>query len=372
MIAAVVCALLTAAPGSVATVPTAAPPRVEPVRAVEYRTSAKPRAADDTPNDVIRDVGPPPAPPEPEESALPLPAPADHGIPSNVLAAYRTAEKALAESHPGCHLRWYHLAGVGQVESGHARGGRATPDGEARPHILGPVLDGGAYAAIHDTDGGEHDDDPTWDRAVGPMQFIPGTWRRYGVDGNGDGVTSPHNIVDSAVAAGRYLCSGDFDLERQSDLDAALYRYNHSKTYVELVESWMRTYSDGTVEVTPLAPGEEEKPPTETPEPTPTTEPTTTAEPTDPTTVDPSAATTPPTTTDPSTTEPVGPTPTPTEPPPPPSESQAPTTTEPAEQAASLITAEDCAHRDYAELVAKLEHSPFAATIIARLCGRRR
>jgi membrane-bound lytic murein transglycosylase B len=47
-----------------------------------------------------------------------------------------------------------------------------------------------------------------WDRAVGPLQFIPGTWSDYAGDGNADGIASPQNIHDAALAAGIYLLCG--------------------------------------------------------------------------------------------------------------------------------------------------------------------
>lgn len=59
-----------------------------------------------------------------------------------------------------------------------------------------------------DTDRGSLDRDPTYDRAVGPMQFIPGTWRRVGVDANGDGVKDPQDIGDAATAAAVYPVLG--------------------------------------------------------------------------------------------------------------------------------------------------------------------
>ena len=61
-----------------------------------------------------------------------------------------------------------------------------------RPGIYGIPLNGSNNTAvIRDTDGGTYDRDLTWDRAVGPMQFIPGTWRTVGVDANGDGRKDP-------------------------------------------------------------------------------------------------------------------------------------------------------------------------------------
>src|SRR5436853_521237 len=41
--------------------------------------------------------------------------------------------------------------------------------------------------------------------AVGWMQFLPSTWKRYGVDANNDGVKDPYNPVDAIFAAARYL-----------------------------------------------------------------------------------------------------------------------------------------------------------------------
>lgn len=177
------------------------------------------------------------------------------GIPANLLAAYRSAEALLARTHAGCALRWYHLAGIGRVESGHARGGQADPAGNTSPRILGPVLAGGpGIAAIRDTDRGGIDGDGVWDRAVGPMQFIPSTWAFYATDGNADGTTNPHNIHDAAAAAGRYLCSGGMNLSNPSDLSAAVFRYNHSTEYVSTVLMWMHRYSQGATPLPPQLP----------------------------------------------------------------------------------------------------------------------
>ena len=71
------------------------------------------------------------------------------------------------------------VAAIGQVESDHGRYGGASvlANGMTAPSIVGLPLNGrGPVAAIHDTDNGVYDGDKVWDRAVGPMQFIPTTW----------------------------------------------------------------------------------------------------------------------------------------------------------------------------------------------------
>lgn len=163
------------------------------------------------------------------------------GIPGVVLQAYLRAQEVLASEQPGCHLPWWLLAGIGKVESGHAWNGLVDADGNTLRPILGPVLNGaGGFAAIPDTDGGRWDGDPVWDRAVGPMQFIPSTWSSWG-RGN------PNNVYDAAQAAGRYLCAGGRDLSDSAQLAAAVFSYNHSNSYVQKVLSWARAYASGGV-----------------------------------------------------------------------------------------------------------------------------
>lgn len=112
--------------------------------------------------------------------------------------------------------------------------------------ILGPVLNGAGFANIPDTDNGVYDGDRSYDRAVGPMQFIPSTWAHWGKDGNGDGRRDPANIYDAALAAGYYLCAGPRDLSVKADLDRAILSYNHSDTYLRTVLSWLEFYRKGS------------------------------------------------------------------------------------------------------------------------------
>ncbi|MGX7825317.1 lytic transglycosylase domain-containing protein [Actinokineospora sp. 24-640] len=173
------------------------------------------------------------------------------GIPGNMLSAYMRAAQTLAAQQPGCRMTWSLLASIGRIESNHARGGAVDAAGTTLRPILGPVLNGGGFAAISDTDGGSYDGDSRWDRAVGPMQFIPSTWAGYAADGNGDGQRNPNNIHDAAVGAGKYLCSGGMNLSNPQQLAAAVWRYNHSDSYVRTVIQWSDLYAKG---VTPMAP----------------------------------------------------------------------------------------------------------------------
>lgn len=174
---------------------------------------------------------------------------AEAGIPATVLDAYKKAEAELKQSKPGCNLPWQLLAAIGKVESGQARGGRVDASGTTVTPILGPQLNGNGFASISDTDGGAYDGDSTYDRAVGPMQFIPSTWQWAGRDGNGDGKKDPNNVYDAALAAGHYLCRNGWDLSTQADLHRAILSYNNSQDYLNTVLSWLEYYRKGTHEV---------------------------------------------------------------------------------------------------------------------------
>ncbi|MEV8456090.1 lytic murein transglycosylase [Streptomyces sp. NPDC052095] len=195
-----------------------------------------------------------PKPPRPgaKQSPVTVRAWAEAGIPATVLAAYRKAESDLARTAPGCRLPWQLLAAIGKVESGHAGGGRVDARGTTLTPILGPVLNGDGFASITDTDNGRYDGDRSYDRAVGPMQFIPSTWAHWGRDGNGDGRRDPNNVFDAALAAGSYLCAGSRDLSVKADLDRAVLSYNHSDTYLRTVLSWLDFYRKG---IHPVADG---------------------------------------------------------------------------------------------------------------------
>ncbi|MBB4907050.1 lytic transglycosylase domain-containing protein [Actinophytocola algeriensis] len=176
------------------------------------------------------------------------------GIPASVYPAYTRAAAHFATTQPDCGLPSVLLAAIGRVESGHARGGRVDSRGTTLTPILGPRLDGGpALAAIPDTDGGGYDGDTVWDRAVGPMQFIPGTWRGWAADGNGDGVADPHNVHDAARAAGAYLCADGRDLSTEQGLRAGVLSYNRSESYLHLIRRWMAVYERGVV-IGPVGP----------------------------------------------------------------------------------------------------------------------
>jgi membrane-bound lytic murein transglycosylase B len=143
-------------------------------------------------------------------SVLPSALVSGIGIPVAALDAYLRAETTMTLLAPTCGIKWWLLAGVADGESGHGTSGGARADagGTVYPPIVGIPLDGTNHTqAVADTDQGLLDGDATWDHAVGPMQFTPGTWRAWASDGNGDGVMDPQNLYDAALGAARKLCA---------------------------------------------------------------------------------------------------------------------------------------------------------------------
>ena len=172
----------------------------------------------------------------------------NNGIPVRALEAYRAAASLVGAADTACHIDWALLAAIGRVESNHARfgGNQLDSAGVAQPGIIGIRLDGTrGTARIMDTDGGLLDRDPIYDRAVGPTQFIPSTWRVVGVDANRDGVKNPQDMTDAATSTAIYLCSGPGDLSRSGDLHGAIMRYNPSESYVRTVTAIADAYRHG-------------------------------------------------------------------------------------------------------------------------------
>ncbi|HEY3339295.1 MAG TPA: lytic transglycosylase domain-containing protein [Propionicimonas sp.] len=169
------------------------------------------------------------------------------GIPVRAVLAYGSATLTVGAKQPGCHLAWNTLAGIGAVESAHGThsGARLLASGTSVPAIRGPALNGKGVGTIRDSDNGAWDGDRSWDRAVGPMQFIPGTWRRWGTDGSGDGVADPDQIDDAALTAARYLCASG-SLASAGGWRAAILSYNHSDAYVNSVAEVANSYAAAT------------------------------------------------------------------------------------------------------------------------------
>ncbi len=114
----------------------------------------------------------------------------------NVEEAHRLAKEAAAKA--GIPDQWKTLVALWVAESG---------------KTLKGCINGGGTA--HEP-------------AVGPLQFLPSTYRKYATDGNGDGVADICNAEDALVAAGKLLKSNGVE----QDADKAIFAYNHSRDYV--------------------------------------------------------------------------------------------------------------------------------------------
>jgi len=115
-------------------------------------------------------------------------------VPPGSLALYQAG----AASCPG--LSWTVLFAISEVETRHGTFGTTSPAG-----------------------------------AVGPMQFLPATWKAYATDGDGDGRVDIDNQPDSVMTAARMLCANGGGIPSQ--LATAIWSYNHSWQYVARVLS---------------------------------------------------------------------------------------------------------------------------------------
>ena len=137
----------------------------------------------------------------PQQQQLPV----DHAAarrPANYLQLFQASA---ARYCPG--LSWTVLAAIGQIESG---------DGAN----MGPSSAG----------------------ALGPMQFIPGTWASWGITAFGEtGTPDIMNPFDAVPAAARMLCADG--AASAGGLRGAIFDYNHATWYVNEVLALAQQYA---------------------------------------------------------------------------------------------------------------------------------
>ncbi|WP_169814404.1 lytic transglycosylase domain-containing protein [Nocardia mexicana] len=170
------------------------------------------------------------------------------GIPVVALEAYGYAAAIMARSRPDCGIAWTTLAGIARVESKHGSHGssRLDADGQVSPPIRGVPLDGSpGIQRIVDEAATSDPAEPVYVRAMGPFQFLPETWQRWGADANGDGTADPDNIDDAALTAARYLCASGGNLTTPEGWQQALFTYNRSTAYMNKVRNHAAAYSVG-------------------------------------------------------------------------------------------------------------------------------
>ena len=167
-------------------------------------------------------------------------------FPLVVFEAYLRGARNASADFPGCNITWPLLAGIGRDESRHGTfgGNQVLPDGSVSGQIIGIPLNGeNDTRVIEDSDGGALDGDTEFDRAVGPMQFIPTTWAAFAADGNGDGIADPHHLFDASRAAATYLCRAG-DLTDPITKNAAILSYNRSESYRDTVLGYEAEYGE--------------------------------------------------------------------------------------------------------------------------------
>lgn len=160
------------------------------------------------------------------------------GIRVVTVDAYLRAASTMDDQPAECAIDWASIGGVARVESHHGTylGRSVLASGDLSSPLLGLLLGGAGVATVRDTDGGALDGNAEFDRALGPMQFLPRTWRVFEVDGDNDGDTDPQNMYDATATAAAYLCNLGLT-KGTADFSQRLLGYNASNTYVIKVMS---------------------------------------------------------------------------------------------------------------------------------------
>ena len=152
----------------------------------------------------------PPAPPPPvTKSGVPtpsnptysyaLPGPAPIGVPNFFISSFQIPPFLLPIYQAAgieYDVPWQILAGINEIETDYGRNLSVSSAG-----------------------------------AVGWMQFLPSTWKRYAVDANGDGIADPYNPADAIFTAARYLHAAG----ASKNIQRAIFAYNHAGWYVQSV-----------------------------------------------------------------------------------------------------------------------------------------
>ena len=194
-------------PGDLTPLPVLMPTRAEP-----EPTQSETEPTQSEPDEHEVEVEDAPTRPQTDESVAqpvsedadivePIPVPVE----IDVEAVY---EWAGAGSRCGLSPNVLHAVGNAASANGLIDGGSFDNDATSIPPIFGQTGDGTTtnLAALTDTDDGAVDLDTTWDRPVGPFQFLPASWERFGYDANQDGIADPQNLWDAAGSAANFLC----------------------------------------------------------------------------------------------------------------------------------------------------------------------
>jgi hypothetical protein len=100
---------------------------------------------------------------------------------------------------------------------------------------------------------------------MGAFQFIPGTWKGFAVDGDGDGKKDAQNIWDGAAGAAKYVASNGATVDKPpASWQRAIFAYNHAQWYVDAVMTYYNFYkSGGTAGASSAPPGVDSATPTD-------------------------------------------------------------------------------------------------------------
>ncbi|MBA4417337.1 MAG: hypothetical protein C0392_05440 [Syntrophus sp. (in: bacteria)] len=87
----------------------------------------------------------------------------------------------------------------------------------------------------------------SWAGAFGLCQFVPTSYLKHGVDGNGDGAINLFDFADAMASTANYLKNHGWETGDTEKMKKAIWAYNHCDNYIKAVLAYAKAIERGGI-----------------------------------------------------------------------------------------------------------------------------